>query len=97
MGWDKGRYYTRSTKVNGRVVLEYLGCGPAAEAAAYDDADRRALHAESAAAWNEEKAALQARRADIDGLCSGADLLVRAALLAAGFHQHKRQWRKRRV
>jgi hypothetical protein len=25
MGWDRGRYYTRSKKVNGRVVREYIG------------------------------------------------------------------------
>ena len=27
MGWDRGRYYTRSKKVNGRVVREYVGSG----------------------------------------------------------------------
>jgi hypothetical protein len=97
MGWDKGRYYTRSRKVNGRVVREYLGRGAAAEAAAQDDAERRALRAEGAVAWKAGKAALRACQADIDALCAGADLLARAALLAAGFHQHKRQWRRKRV
>jgi hypothetical protein len=96
MGWDKGRYYARSTKVNGRVVREYLGRGAAAEAAAQADEERRALRAGSAAAWKQEKAALRARQAEINALCSGADLLARAALLAAGFHQHKRQWRRKR-
>src|SRR5690242_5810979 len=66
MGWDRGRYYTRSTKVNGRVQREYFGCGPAAEAAAAIDADRRALRAEQAAARKEEQAALAARRAQLD-------------------------------
>ena len=27
MGWDKGKYYSRSKKVNGRVVREYVGGG----------------------------------------------------------------------
>jgi hypothetical protein len=31
MGWDKGRYFTRSRKVNGRVVREYVGTGEVAE------------------------------------------------------------------
>ena len=38
MGWERGRYYTRSRKVNGRVDREYLGTGEAAERAARQDA-----------------------------------------------------------
>jgi hypothetical protein len=38
MAWDRGRYYTRSRKVNGRVDREYLGTGEAAERAARQDA-----------------------------------------------------------
>ena len=34
MGWDKGRYYTRSKKVKGRVVREYVVSGRAAAGAA---------------------------------------------------------------
>ena len=37
MGWDKGRYYTRSKKVNGRVVREYIGAGRVAELVAQQD------------------------------------------------------------
>ena len=38
MGWDRGRYYTRSRKVNGRVVREYVGAGRVAELVAQLDA-----------------------------------------------------------
>ena len=38
MAWDKGRYYSRSRKVNGRVAREYFGTGEAAERAARQDA-----------------------------------------------------------
>ena len=41
MGWDKGRYYTRSKKANGRVVREYVGAGRVAELVAQMDALER--------------------------------------------------------
>jgi hypothetical protein len=97
MGWDKGgRYYTRSRREGGRVVREYLGGGAIGELAAQLDAigwaKREADRA--ARAEREEVKALDAPLNELDGL---ADLLVRAALVAAGFHQHHRgNWRKRR-
>ena len=98
MGWDKDRrYYTRSRRENGRVVREYVGGGKLGELAAQLDAiDREKRAAERAAvrAEREEIDALDAPLSELDEL---ADLLVRAALLAAGFHQHNRgNWRKRR-
>lgn len=64
MGWDRGRYYSRSVRVNGRVQREYVGGGEtgllAAAAAADADADRRALRAEKYRAWESEKIQLEA-------------------------------------
>jgi hypothetical protein len=99
MGWDKGgRYYTRSHKVNGRVVREYIGGGLLGELAARRDAidrqDREAERAERKAV----QAEMDARDALVNDLNDVADLLAHAALLAAGYHRHKRgQWRKKRV
>jgi hypothetical protein len=97
VGWDKGRYYTRSKKVNGRVVREYFGTGEIAEVAAQVDAVNRADR-------EAEREARRAQQAELDDLDAGvkeldelADLLARAALLAAGFRQHKRgEWRRKR-
>ena len=93
MGWDKGRYYTRSRKVNGRVVREYVGTGEAAERVAQQDA----------IAWQEREARravrgeLAALDAPLDELAELTELLARAALAAAGYRRHHRgEWRKRR-
>jgi hypothetical protein len=97
VGWDKGRYYTRSKKVNGRVRREYVGSGPVAQLAAQLDAiKRQERQAERAAriAIQEEMQALEAPLTELNDL---TNLIARAALLATGYHQHHRgEWRKRR-
>jgi hypothetical protein len=97
MGWDKGRYYTRSRKVNGRVVREYIGTGEVAELLAELDAlereERETERAEGKALRDE----LDALDGSLGELHTKAELLARAALIVAGFHQHHRgEWRKRR-
>jgi hypothetical protein len=97
MGWDKGRYYTRSKRVDGRVVREYLGTGRVAELAAQLDALERGKRQLAAQAQRGEKAERAALAAECKTLTETADLVACAALLAAGYHQHKRgEWRKRR-
>ena len=98
MGWDKGgRYYTRSRRVNGRVVREYVGGGVAGALVAQMDAierERRETERQCARIEREEVEALDAPLAELDEL---VDLLARAALAAAGYVQHHRgEWRKRR-
>jgi hypothetical protein len=96
MGWERGYYY-RARKVNGRVVREYVGSGYVAELSAQMDAALRADREAERAAWREEKAGLERLDAEVERLVELTDLVARAALLAAGFHQHKRgEWRKRR-
>jgi hypothetical protein len=96
MAWERGYYY-RVRKVNGRVVREYIGTGRVAELIAQMDAIKREKRKLHALALQGEKAKLAALDADIDAVSKNADLVARAALLAAGLHQHKRgEWRKRR-
>jgi hypothetical protein len=93
MGWDRGRYYTRSRKVNGRVVRQYVGTGEAAEQAARLDAITR-QEREARRAARAELAALDAA---LDDLAEQTDLLTRAVLAAAGYRRHHRgEWRKKR-
>jgi hypothetical protein len=96
MGWDKGRYYTRSKKVKGRIVREYVGIGRVAELVAQMDAQERERRQLEALELRLEKSDLAALDADIKALSEAADLVAQAALLAT-FHQHNRgEWRKRR-
>ena len=45
----------------------------------------------------EQLRALDPLEEDIDALSRLTSTLTHAALVAAGFHQHRRQWRKRRA
>jgi hypothetical protein len=100
MALERGYYY-RVRRENGRVVREYVGRGRVAELMAKLDAlDREKKREErrlDAAALRNKKAELAALDADLEALIETTDLLARAALVAAGYHQHKRgEWRKRR-
>src|SRR5436853_28497 len=41
MGWEQGKYYTRSKKMNGHVTREYVGVGAVGHLAARRDAATR--------------------------------------------------------
>jgi hypothetical protein len=99
VGWDKGgRYYTRSKKVRGRVVREYVGTGRVAELAARMDELDRQQRRDDAREWREQKAELESLDDTLQELAELTDLLARAVLVAAGYRQHKRgEWRKRRA
>lgn len=98
MGWERGRYYTRSRREAGRVVREYVGAGPVGALAADLDALGRADRARERQAERALKAELAAGDAPLAELDAAADLLARAALLVAGYRQHNRgEWRKRRA
>ena len=101
MGWETrqrgGRYYTRSRREGGRIVREYIGTGRVAELAALLDEREREEREAARAEDREWRAQIEAADYLIDTLCRGADVLARATLLAAGYHQHDRgAWRKRR-
>lgn len=102
MAWERrkdtgNRYYYRSCRLpNGRIIKEYLGTGYRGAQAPEADGLKRA----------EQILALQRRRALLEHIqhvaaplvemCELDDVITAAALLAAGFHRHKGEWRKRR-
>jgi hypothetical protein len=99
--WERrkrgGLYYTRSKKVNGKVVREYVGGGILGKLAARMDAEDRRQREEEAAAWREERERLEELAGLVDELCEDVEAIARAALLTAGFRRHKRgEWRRQR-
>jgi hypothetical protein len=99
--WERrergGPYYTRSRKEGGRVVREYVGRGALGEIAALEDEYERRRREEEASFCKEERERLEGLMAPVDELCEVAEVLARAALVAAGYRRHNRGgWRKRR-
>lgn len=99
MGWETRRgksYYYLKQRVGGRVVSQYIGTGQVAELGAklggFADEERQAKHEADAAAI----ASLMAEDVEADAIDKEMSLLVKSALAAEGFHQHKGSWRKKR-
>jgi hypothetical protein len=100
VGWEtrrgRGRYYTRSRTVGGRTRREYVGRGLIGEQAAAADAQQRAERAARRLAQQTDQAAWEAADAPLQQLARLLDLLARAHLVAAGYHRHGAEWRRRR-
>jgi hypothetical protein len=94
----RGRYYTRSRWVNGRIVREYVGGGQRGEQAAAEDARRRAERRAEVDRVRDYRARHRSADGFLDALAADVDLLVEAVLIGAGFHRRNRgPWRKRRA
>lgn len=101
MGWEtrknsQGSYYTRSKRIDDRVVREYIGTGPAAEfIAERDESDRRQRQLDQIE-FDKEREAQSLIDRKIDEETRLIQALTRAFLLVNGYHKHKGQWRKTR-
>ncbi|MHB8736755.1 MAG: hypothetical protein ACYC6M_15740 [Terriglobales bacterium] len=101
MTWiQKGskRYYYRSERCGARTRRRYVGCGDVAELAATTDELHRLQRAIASRERQAERERLLQAEAPLRELIEQTDLLVRAVLVAAGYHQHDRgEWRRPRV
>lgn len=91
MAWE-GAYYYRKEREGKTVRSVYVGGGVLGELAAAQDARTQAAREEQRAARAQQRAAGQALDADYSALRAQ----VAGVLTAAGYHQHKREWRRRR-
>ena len=103
MTWETrtrgGVYYTRTRRVAGRRVREYVGAAgsPTAELSAAEDLMRREhREREQAVRRTEQEQNAEAER-PLEALAAIGDALLATALVASGYHQHDRgAWRKKR-
>jgi hypothetical protein len=99
MGWEQrgnNRYYYKKEREGSRVKSTYVGRGEVAHMVAQIQSsspliERYARLMKSPHAVTQEK-----MEAELDQLTDRIRVITDAALLAAGFRTHKRQWRKMR-
>ncbi len=100
MGWETrgGKsYYYRKERDGRRVRSVYLGSGDTARLIAQLDGLQTDEQEEHRAIARIERAQWQAQDAELDALSKIVDEVTAATLIAQGFHQHKRQWRRKRT
>ena len=100
MAWERrtrgGLYYTRSKRVGGRVVREYLGCGEGARLVADIDAARREERAAERLQRDRERAGPLAVQDALNVLGKSLEDVLSVCLEAEGYHKHRGQWRRKR-
>jgi hypothetical protein len=100
MGWetrDRGAsYYYEKKRIGSRVSSVYVGAGLAGTLAEVYAQRDRAEKAAEREALRREMAKQDAIDSRIDEVCRMTETFVRAVLIAAGFHQHKGQWRRKK-
>lgn len=99
MAWEKRGnryYYYRKRREGRRVVSEYVGAGDLAEAIAALDAWDRIEQEVEREIWQRKKESEAEVIAEMDQLGDLLRALTHAALLTAGYHTHKGQWRRKR-
>src|SRR5262249_48659483 len=95
MSWEQRgsqQYYYRVRRSpNGHLVKTYVGTGPAAQRAAQEDNQKRALCQQERIAQQH----IQSLETQLTALTHVVHTLVSATLVGQGFHQHQRgDWRR---
>jgi hypothetical protein len=99
VGWKyiNGReYYYRCEREDGQVTTTYLGGGELGQLAELLDAEERAVREAEREAAQAESEQAEAEELAIAAWFDRVQAVADAAMVAAGFHKHKGQWRRRR-
>ncbi len=101
MAWEErngNRYYYQTERdEDGTVRKRYIGAGEIAELIAHSDETRRRARKERRERQRAELERLQTADAAVEEFCKAVDTITRAALVAAGYRNHRGEWRLRRA
>jgi hypothetical protein len=100
MGWEArgGKsYYYRKERDGASVRSVYVGSNETAQLIAQLDALQTDEREGKRALAQIEREQWQEQDAELDALSMIVDQVTAATLIAQGFHQHKRQWRRKRT
>jgi hypothetical protein len=89
-------YYYKIERQGGRVRKRYIGNGELAHIIAHAEETRRRAWAERKAKERTELDEARSLASAGDELYEAVEVLAVAEMVAAGFHRHKGQWRRRR-
>ena len=99
MGWEQrgnNSYYYRKEREGSRVRSVYAGRGEIAHMVAQLQSSSPLLERFARSMKLPQQVQQEKTEAALDQLSDSINVITQAALLSAGFHTHKRQWRKMR-
>lgn len=99
MAWEERagrRYYYRKVRKGGRIFSVYEGGGLGGKLAEARDAEARQTRQGETRTLRAELAQADAVDEKLDAAWLIVERAAHEALKAAGYHQHKRQWRLKR-
>jgi hypothetical protein len=99
MGWktiNGRRYYYRSERVGGRVKSTYFGAGEAGTLMANMVGFERLEVAADRERLRDERKESDAEETAVSEWFDRVQAVADAAMIEAGFHKHKGQWRRKR-
>ena len=89
-------YYYKKRRVGSKVISEYQGGGEIVPILQHIEARERAEKEAERERQRIERMSMAEIDKQIDEFSRMVDTLMEAELIARGFHQHKRQWRRSR-
>jgi hypothetical protein len=94
---DDNLYYYRSVRDGEKIRRVYVGAGEFARIFAEGDLLRRTNRKAQREEERAELERLEALAAPLEELSEAAEVLAHAYLVAAGFHEHRGEWRRTRI